>query len=56
MKRKSDSRYQISTVSEDKFASFRDAGWRFFAGRSVIPFYENRLIVTGAVCVRENMS
>ncbi len=40
-----------------KFASFRDAGWRFFAGRFRYSlFYENRLVVTELYGVRENMS
>ena len=49
VKRKSDSRYQISTVSEDKFASFVMQDGDSLLVDSVIPFYENRLIVTGAV-------
>ena len=49
VKRKSDSRYQISTVSEDKFASFVMQDGDSLQVDSVIPFYENRLVVTGAV-------
>ena len=49
VKRKSDSRHQISTVSEDKFASFVMQDGDSLLVDSVIPFYENRLIVTGAV-------
>ena len=38
MKRKSDSRYQISTVSEDKFASFVMQDGDSLQVDSVIPF------------------
>jgi protein involved in polysaccharide export with SLBB domain len=49
IKRKSETRYRIATVSEGKFADFvmRD-GDEVEVG-AVVPFYENRLTVAGAV-------
>ena len=44
VKRKSDSRYQISTVSEDKFASFVMQDGDSLQVDSVIPFYGRALI------------
>lgn len=49
IKRKSDSRYQMATVAEDRFASFVMQDGDSLMVDSVIPFYENRLVITGAV-------
>ncbi|WP_302993786.1 SLBB domain-containing protein [Parabacteroides goldsteinii] len=49
IKRKADSRYQIATVTEDKYPTFAMMDGDSLLVDSVIPFYENRLIVTGAV-------
>lgn len=49
IKRKSSSRYQIATVGEDKFGSFRMQDGDSLQVDSIIPFYENRLTITGAV-------
>ena len=49
IKRKTDSRYQIATVTEDKYPTFAMMDGDSLLVDSVIPFYENRLIVTGAV-------
>jgi len=49
IKQKADSRYQIATVTEDKYPTFAMMDGDSLLVDSVIPFYENRLIVTGAV-------
>lgn len=49
IKRKSDSRYQMATVSTDRFATFVMHDGDSLMVDSVIPFYENRLVITGAV-------
>ena len=49
IKRKSDSRYRIATVAKDQFASFIMQDGDSLSVDSVIPFYENRLTITGAV-------
>ena len=49
IKRKAGSRYQIATVTEDKYPTFAMMDGDSLLVDSVIPFYENRLIVTGAV-------
>ena len=49
IKRKADSRYQIATVTEDKYSTFAMMDGDSLLVDSVIPFYENRLTVTGAV-------
>ena len=49
VKRKAGSRYQIATVTEDKYPTFAMIDGDSLLVDSVIPFYENRLIVTGAV-------
>ena len=49
VKRKAGSRYQIATVTEDRFASFGMHDGDSLQVDSIIPFYENRLTVTGAV-------
>lgn len=49
IKRKADSRYQIATVTEDKYPSFIMMDADSLMVDSVIPFYENRLTITGAV-------
>lgn len=49
IKRKAGSRYQIATVSEDRFESFRMCDGDSLQVDSIIPFYENRLIISGAV-------
>ena len=49
IKRKADSRNQIATVTEDKYPTFAMMDGDSLLVDSVIPFYENRLIVTGAV-------
>jgi protein involved in polysaccharide export with SLBB domain len=49
IKRKADSRYQIATVTEDKYPTFAMMDGDSLLVDSVIPFYENRLTVTGAV-------
>ena len=49
IKRKADSRYQIATVTEDKYPTFAMMDGESVLVDSVIPFYENRLTVTGAV-------
>ncbi|MCC8094343.1 MAG: SLBB domain-containing protein, partial [Tannerellaceae bacterium] len=47
--RKSGRRYQIATVKEKDFGSFVMHDGDFCVVDSVIPFYENRLIITGTV-------
>lgn len=47
--RKSGRRYQIATVKESEFGSFVMHDGDSCVVDSVIPFYENRLIITGAV-------
>ena len=49
IKRKASSRYQIATVTEDKYPTFAMMDGDSLLVDSVIPFYENRLTVTGAV-------
>ena len=49
IKRKADSRYQIATVTEHKYPTFAMMDGDSLLVDSVIPFYENRLTVTGAV-------
>lgn len=49
VKRKSDTRYQIATVTNDQFASFVMQDGDSLQVDSVIAFYENRLKVSGAV-------
>ena len=49
VKRKAGSRYQIATVTADKYPTFTMMDGDSLLVDSVIPFYENRLIVTGAV-------
>jgi protein involved in polysaccharide export with SLBB domain len=49
VKRKSDRFYQIATINKEKFASFQMQGGDSLLVDSVIPFYENRLTITGAV-------
>lgn len=49
IKRKSGSRYQIATVPENCFASFVMQDGDSLQVDSILPFYENRLIISGAV-------
>lgn len=49
VKRKAGSRYQIATVTADRFASFAMHDGDSLQVDSIIPFYENRLTVKGAV-------
>lgn len=49
VKRKSASRYQIATVPEACFANFSMQDGDTLQVDSIIPFYENRLVVRGAV-------
>lgn len=49
IKRKFGRRYQIATVTENDFASFVMQDGDTLSVDSVIPFYENRLVVTGSV-------
>ncbi len=49
VKRKSSSHYQIATVEETQFDSFMMQDGDSLKVDSIIPFYENRLTVTGAV-------
>ena len=49
VKRKARSRYQIATVTEDKYPTFTMMDADSLMVDSVIPFYENRLTITGAV-------
>lgn len=49
VKRKAGSRYQIATVTEDKYPTFTMMDADSLLVDSVIPFYENRLTITGAV-------
>ena len=49
VKRKAGSRYQIATVTEDRYPTFAMMDGDSLLVDSVIPFYENRLTVTGAV-------
>lgn len=49
IKRKAGSRYQIATVEESRFASFKMCDGDSLQVDSIIPFYENRLTVSGAV-------
>lgn len=49
IKRKFGRRYQIATVAENDFASFVMQDGDTLSVDSVIPFYENRLVVSGSV-------
>lgn len=49
VKRKSGTRYQLATVTEDRFASFQMQDGDSLQVDSIIPFYENRLTISGAV-------
>lgn len=49
VKRKSDSRYQIATVAEERFDTFLMQDGDSLQVDSIIPFYENRLTVSGAI-------
>ena len=49
IKRKFGRRYQIATVTENDFATFVMQDGDTLSVDSVIPFYENRLVVTGSV-------
>lgn len=49
VKRKSGSRYQIATVKDEQFSSFLMQDGDSLQVDSVIPFYENRLQIAGAV-------
>ena len=49
VKRKAGSRYQIATVTAAEYPAFTMMDGDSLLVDSVIPFYENRLIVTGAV-------
>lgn len=49
VKRKSGSRYQIATVTDEQFSTFLMQDGDSLQVDSVIPFYENRLKITGAV-------
>lgn len=49
VKRKAGSRYQIATVREDQYPTFTMMDADSLMVDSVIPFYENRLTITGAV-------
>lgn len=49
VKRKSGSRYQIATVTEDNFETFMMQDGDSLLVDSVMPFYENRLTISGAV-------
>lgn len=49
VKRKSGSRYQIATVTEDKFGTFAMQDGDSLLVDSVMPFYEDRLTISGAV-------
>lgn len=49
IKRKSDKRYRIATVEEEGFHTFVMQDGDSLQVDSIIPFYENRLIVNGAV-------
>lgn len=49
VKRKSGNRYQVFTVAEERFPSFEMCDGDTLQVDSVIPFYENRLRIKGAV-------
>ncbi|RHJ85296.1 capsule biosynthesis protein [Parabacteroides sp. AM08-6] len=49
IKRKSGDRYQIATVTEEQFPTFILQDGDSLMVDSVIPFYDNRLIISGAV-------
>lgn len=49
VKRKSGTRYRISTVPADEFGSFIMQDGDSLVVDSIIPYYENRLTITGAV-------
>lgn len=49
VKRKAGTRYQIATVTDSEFSTFRMQDGDSLQIDSVIPFYENRLTISGAV-------
>ena len=49
VKRKSGTRYQIATVTEEQFPTFTFHDGDSLLVDSVIPFYENRLTISGAI-------
>ncbi len=49
VKRKAGNRYRIATVAEDEYSAFVMMDADSLLVDSVIPFYENRLTITGAV-------
>ena len=49
IKRKSDTHYQIATVGQDKFGSFAIQDGDSLFVSSIIPIYENRVTVSGAI-------
>lgn len=49
VKRKSGTRYQIATVKEDQFPTFTFHDGDSLLVDSVIPFYENRITISGAI-------
>lgn len=49
VKRKAGTRYQIATVTDSQFSTFRMQDGDSLQVDSVIPFYENRLTISGAV-------
>lgn len=56
VKRKSGTRYQIATVTEEQFPTFTFHDGDSLLVDSVIPFYENRITISGAIWRRENMN
>jgi protein involved in polysaccharide export with SLBB domain len=49
IKRKSDQFYQIATINRERFTSFQMQDGDSLLVDAVVPFYENRLTITGAV-------
>lgn len=49
VKRKAGDRYQIATVTEEQFPTFTLYDGDLLTVDSVIPFYDNRLLISGAV-------
>lgn len=49
VKRKSGTRYQIATVTEEQFPTFTFHDGDSLLVDSVIPFYENRITISGAI-------
>jgi protein involved in polysaccharide export with SLBB domain len=49
IKRKSTQFYQIATINQDKFTAFQMQDGDSLLVDAVVPFYENRLTITGAV-------